>query len=549
MVSIWMIIVVTAYLCIIGYLGFRGYKSTKSATDYMLGGRSVHPYVMAMSYGATFISTSAIIGFGGAAGVFGMGLLWLTFMNIFIGIFIAFWVFGGRTRKMGLRLDAHTFPELLGRRFQSRFIQGASAVVIFLFIPLYASAVLTGAVKYITSQLGVDYNTALFVFSVIIALYVIMGGIKGVMYTDALQGTIMLFGMLALLIMTYSKLGGVTAAHQSLTDMAHLVPAKLQAGGHQGWTSMPEFGAPLWWVLVSTIIMGVGIGVLAQPQLAVRYMTVKSGKELNRAIPIGGVFIMMMTGVAFIVGALANVHFQQTVGKVAIVAAKGDVEAIIPMYLQSAMPEWFSVLFMLTLISAAMSTLSSQFHVMGTSIGRDLVEESMGRKNKGGGVFATRAGVLLGILVSVYLSYIMELKFGKTGTAIVARGTAIFFGLCACAFLPMYVGALWSRAITKAAAISGLLSGALSSLFWMVFVQEKASTALLVCEKLFGTRSLAISMVDGKEVFAKAGPMSWAFVDPLIIGLPIAIIVTVVVSKFSKKLPEEHLDFCLGKKK
>jgi SSS family solute:Na+ symporter len=376
-----------------------------------------------------------------------------------------------------------------------------------------------------------------------------MGGIKGVMYTDALQGTIMLFGMTALLFLTYSKMGGISAAHQSLTDMAELVPAKLQAGGHQGWTSMPKFGAPLWWVLVSTIIMGVGIGVLAQPQLAVRYMTVKSGKELNRAIPIGGVFIMMMTGVAFIVGALSNVHFQETVGKVSIVAAKGSVESIIPMYLQSAMPEWFSVLFMLTLISAAMSTLSSQFHVMGTSLGRDLVEESMGRKKKGGGVLATRVGVLVGILVSVYLSYIMELKFGKTGTAIVARGTAIFFGLCACAFLPMYIGALWSRTITKVGAISGMLAGALSSLFWIVFIVEKSSTALLICNKLFGTRSLAIQVIDGKEVFTKAGPMVWAFVDPLIIGLPIAIIVTVVVSLFTKKTADEHLDMCMGIKK
>ena len=546
--SIWMIITVVAYLCIIAYLGFRGFQTTKSATDYMLGGRKVHPYVMAMSYGATFISTSAIVGFGGAAGVFGMGLLWLTFMNIFVGIFIAFWVFGGRTRKMGLKLDAHTFPELLGRRFRSKFIQGAAAVIIFLFIPLYASAVLTGAVKYISSQLSMDYNTALLIFAVIIALYVIMGGIKGVMYTDALQGTIMLLGMTALLILTYAKLGGVTNAHQALTDLAPQVPAKLQAGGHQGWTSMPKFGAPLWWVLVSTIIMGVGIGVLAQPQLAVRYMTVKSGKELNRAIPIGGVFIMMMTGVAFIVGALSNVYFFETTGKVAIVAAKGSVESIIPMYLQSAMPQWFSVLFMLTLISAAMSTLSSQFHVMGTSLGRDLVEESLGRKKGSGGMLATRFGVLAGILVAVYLSYIMEVKFGKTGTAIVARGTAIFFGLCACAFLPMYVGALWSRGITKAGAIAGMLSGSLSSLFWLFFIQEKTSTAMLMCNKMFGVRSLAIRMVDGSEQFIKAGKIVWAFVDPLFIGLPIAIIVTVIVSKFTKKMSDGHLDLCMGTK-
>ncbi|MBN2702929.1 MAG: sodium:solute symporter family protein [Pontiellaceae bacterium] len=545
---IWMIIIFVAYLCIIGYLGFRGYRATKSATDYMLAGRKVHPYVMAMSYGATFISTSAIVGFGGAAGVFGMGLLWLTFLNIFVGIFIAFWIFGGRTRRMGLRLDAHTFPELLGRRFQSRFIQGASALIIFLFVPLYASSVLTGAVKYIASQMSMDYNAALLVFSAIIALYVIMGGIKGVMYTDALQGTIMLFGMTVLLIFTYSKLGGVVQAHQSLTDLADMVPKSLQDKGHQGWTSMPQFGTPLWWTLVSTIIMGVGIGVLAQPQLAVRYMTVKSGKELNRAIPIGGVFIMMMTGVAFVVGALSNVHFVKTIGSVSIAAAGGDVEAIIPMYLQSAMPDWFSILFMLTLISAAMSTLSSQFHVMGTSLGRDLVEESIGRKKGGSGMLATRIGVLSGILVAVYLSYIMEVKFGKTGTAIVARGTAIFFGLCACAFLPMYVGALWSRAITKAGAIAGMMSGFFTSLFWIVFVEEKAAAALMICEKIFGTPSLGIRMVNGDAVYSKTGPFIWSFVDPLLIGLPIAIVVTLVVSRFTKKTSEEHLNRCLGTK-
>lgn len=545
--SAWMTIAVIVYLFVIGYLGYRGYRGTRNATDYLVGGRKIHPYVMAMSYGATFISTSAIVGFGGAAGVFGMGLLWLTFLNIFMGIFVAFVFFGGRTHVMGLRLDAHTYPELLGRRFQSRFLQGASAVIIFVFMPLYTAAVLIGAAKYLGEQLAMPYETALFVFSVIIALYVIMGGIKGVMYTDALQGTIMLLGMTALIVLTYQKLGGVTAAHQALTDLAPQVPAGLAKGGHVGWTSMPAFGSPLWWTLVSTIVMGVGIGVLAMPQLAVRYMTVKSRRELNRAVPIGGVFILMMTGVAFVVGALTNVYFFQTTGKVAIGAAGGDVEAIIPMFVKGTMPGWFSVLFMLALLSAAMSTISSQFHAMGTSLGRDLVEQAI-RKGKvaGGGVLATRLGILVGIIVSVYLGYELEKHFGKDGVAIVARGTAIFFGLCACAFLPMYVGALWSKAITKAAAIAGMLTGALSGLLWMLFVHEKESTALFLCQKLFGVRSLGIYLVDGAEKFHKAGPFIWAFVDPLFVGLPLAILVTVVVTFFTKKFSEEHLQRCFG---
>jgi SSS family solute:Na+ symporter len=258
----FMTIAVILYFGAVAYLGYRGFRQTHTATDYMLGGRKIHPFVMAMSYGATFISTSAIVGFGGAAGVFGMGLLWLTFLNIFVGIFIAFVFFGGRTRRIGLRLDAHTFPELLGRRFQSRFIQMAVGSLIFLFMPLYASAVLMGAAKYLAQQLNMPYEAALFTFSVIIALYVVMGGMKGVMYTDAFQGSLMFVGMAALLVLTYVRMGGITEAHAQLTALAPMVPAKLAAGGHLGWTAMPVFGSPLWWTLVSTIVLGVGIGVL-----------------------------------------------------------------------------------------------------------------------------------------------------------------------------------------------------------------------------------------------------------------------------------------------
>src|SRR6056297_2910866 len=134
------IFIVLAYLFITFWLGWLGYKKTATASDYLIAGRTVHPFVMAMSYGATFISTSAIVGFGGVAGMFGMSLLWLTFLTVFIGIFIAFVCLGGPTRKMGHKLGAHTFPELLGRRYSSKFIQVFSGLIIFIFIPLYAAA-------------------------------------------------------------------------------------------------------------------------------------------------------------------------------------------------------------------------------------------------------------------------------------------------------------------------------------------------------------------------------------------------------------------------
>ncbi len=586
------IVIVLLYLFLVVFLGWLGYTRTKTAADYLVAGRKTNPFVMAMSYGATFISTSAIVGFGGVAGLFGMSVLWLTFCNIFVGIFIAFVFLAPAARRMGHRLDAHTFPELLARRFDSRFIQVFAGLVIFLFIPLYAAAVLIGGCEFISTQFGIDYNAALLVFSVIIAAYVVMGGLKGVMYSDALQGSIMFVGMLTLLLFTYGRLGGLTKAHQALTDLAPLVPGSLQAIGHQGWTAMPKFGFGdtqynLWWIVITTITLGVGIGVLAQPQLVVRFMTVRSTRELNRAVAVGGVFILIMTGVAFTVGALSNAYFADygtpltgrvvqvlneeeglvvlqvmargetggwadVEGRVApvkltgepvedaggapvvggrsisVVYAGGNPDQIIPMYITSAMPKWFGLLFLMTLLAAAMSTLSSQFHAVGTSIGRDVYEQVTGRHGRSIGI--NRAGVILGILIAMLWSYYAR------GGYIIARATAIFFGLCASAFLPAFIGGLFWKRMSRPAAIASMVMGFAVTAFWLLFVKAQEASAIGLVQKL----------TDGKASILADSP-NWPVVDPLVVALPISILVAVVVTLVTRPVAKEHLDKCFAR--
>ena len=515
--------IVLIYLLVTLYLGYRGWKSTKDSEGYMVAGRTTHPYIMAMSYGATFISTSAIVGFGGTAGLFGMGLLWLTLLNIFVGIFLAFIVYGKRTRKIGHNLNAMTFPELLGKRFDSKFIQIFSGIVIFLGMPLYASVVLIGAARFMETTLAIDYKVALLIYAVIIAVYVFWGGLRGVMYTDAMQGTVMFVGMAILLIMTYSHLGGITAAHQALTNLAHLVPAKLAAQGHTGWTSMPSFGSTWWWTLMSTVVMGVGIGVLAMPQLVVRFMTVKSNRELNRGVLIGGIFILAMTGVAFVVGSLSNVFFYQTQGNISVNIAKGNADSIIPLYINAATPEWFVYLFMLTLLAAAMSTSSSQFHAQGTAIGRDIYETLTNKKGSGS-ILITRIGIIIAVVIAVVLGLILP-------DNIIARGTAIFFGLCAAAFLPMYTSALYWKGATKAGAIAGLVTGTFVTVFWYLFIHKAEAVPLGICKMLLG-RDVLIAQ------------MPWPVVDPILVALPLAILATVAVSLMTKRPNDKHLEEC-----
>jgi SSS family solute:Na+ symporter len=516
-------VIILVYLLITLYLGYRGWRSTKDSEGYLVAGRKTHPYIMAMSYGATFISTSAIVGFGGTAGLFGMGLLWLTLLNIFVGIFLAFIVYGKRTRKMGHNLNAMTFPELLGKRYDSKFVQYFSGLVIFFGMPLYASVVLIGAARFMETTLQIDFDVALLIYSVIIAAYVIWGGLRGVMYTDAMQGTIMFFGMAFLLIMTYTHLGGITAAHQALTDMAHLVPAKLAAQGHTGWTSMPIFASTWWWTLVSTIVMGVGIGVLAMPQLVVRFMTVKSNRELNRGVLIGGIFILAMTGIAFVVGALSNVFFLQTQGNISMNIAKGNADSIIPIYINAATPEWFVYLFMLTLLAAAMSTSSSQFHAQGSAIGRDIYE-TLFHKRGGSSILITRMGIVTAIVIAVVLGY-------ELPDNIIARGTAIFFGLCAAAFLPMYTCALYWRGATRVGAIAGLITGTFATVFWYLFIHKAEAVPLGISKMLLG-RDVLITQ------------MPWPVMDPIIVVLPLSMLATVAVSLMTRRPDEKHLEEC-----
>ncbi len=603
-------LLVVLYLAVIGYLGWLGYRRTRGAADYLIAGRQVHPFIMAVSYGATFISTSAIVGFGGVAAMFGMSLLWLVFANIFIGVFLAFVVLGPVTRRMGHRLDAHTFPELLGRRYQSKAVQVFAGLVIFLFIPLYAAAVLIGGCEFIAARFGVPYPAALLIFSAIVASYVVVGGLKGVMYTDALQGAIMFVGMAVLLVWTYSELGGVAVAHERLGDMADEAFVGFRAIGHEGWTAMPAFGwgdtkHDLWWIVISTITLGVGIGVLAQPQLVVRFMTVRSRRQLNRAVLVGGVFILMMVGVVYVVGALSNVYFarheqitghlvgpheptriilkkergvlkrvdcqllhidvdgdqladvhviRQGLGKAEAILPKADVttlangrvevrpratsfvravvhtkdgwalnaDSIVPLYITQSLPAWFGVVFLLTLLAAAMSTASSQFHALGASIARDVWLPLTGKDGRAMAV--TRIGILIGITIAVLFAYYAR------GGYFIARATAIFFGLCASTFLPAFVGGLFCKWVTRAGCIASMVIGFTVSAGWLTLVKAKEAGAIGIVQELTG----------GKPSLLADYP-NWPVVDPVVIALPLSVFTLVLVSMVTRKPSAEHL--------
>ncbi|MEW9031245.1 MAG: sodium:solute symporter family protein [Planifilum fimeticola] len=500
--------IIIVYMAIMSWLAYLGNKQTRTAEDYLVAGRRIHPLVMALSYGATFISTSAIIGFGGASALYGFGMLWLAFLNIIVGIFVAFAVFGVRLRKMSSNLGATTFPTLLGERYQSKFITVFSGLMIFLFMPAYTSIVLIGGGRFLQETLKVDFNVGLMLLAIIVGLYVITGGLKAVMYTDAFCALVMTVGMVFLLFSSYSAVGGVIDGHEGLSAMRDLVPQALAEQGHRGWTAMPEFGSPLWWTLVSTLIMGVGIGVLAQPQLAMRSMTVTDNRALYRAVLIGGVFMFFMTGTAFMAGPLSNLYFHETQGKISVDVAGGNIDLIMPIFINQIMPEWFLYLFTLTLLSAAISTISSLIHVQGAAFGEDILK-TLGVKSAKGSLNLSKIGVLVGVVAAVILAYILP-------GSVIAQATAFWFGICAAGFLPALIGALYWRNATRAGAAASIVTGFVVSIFGFLFLHQKEAAAIGLSKALFGKETLL--------------PYPWTHVDPLFYAFPIAAVVFVTVS-------------------
>jgi SSS family solute:Na+ symporter len=217
---------------------------------------------------------------------------------------------------------------------------------------------------------------------------------------------------------------------------------------------------------------------------------------------------------------------------ISLIYAKGDSDQIIPLFIKSAMPGWFGIVFLLTLLAAAMSTLSSQFHTLGTAAGRDVFERLTGGPKAGTNrtILIVRTAILIGLVVAVTLCYYAQQQ--QVLVSFIARATAIFFGLCAAAFLPAFIGGLFSKRVTKAGAIASMIVGAAVTVFWLAYVKA-AECALIGLVK--------------QSILAKHP--NWPVVDSLIIALPLSTLTLIVVSLLTRAPDEAHLVKCFPTQK
>ncbi|MCL2786529.1 MAG: sodium:solute symporter family protein [Methanomassiliicoccaceae archaeon] len=508
--------VMAVFVAVTLFLGWYGYKNTKNQDQFMLGRNKSNPLLIGLAYGASFLSVSAIVGFGGVAAGYGMGMMWLVFLNLFVGLFIAFVVFGKRTRRLNVNLGALTFADFLGKRFNSSFIRTLTAVIVLVGMPIYCAAVLIAGVSFLSnSGLGLNRDIAIFLLSFVVLLYVAYGGIIAVMYNDALQAAIMFIGMFTILLVTYFVLGqshdgGISGIHQGLTDLWASAGAAYPSGGSwqgmTGWASFPSLGSNAWLYMVSTVLMGVGIGALAQPQLVARFMTAKDTKTLNRSLIVGSIFMIVIVGSAYTVGALTNLYY----GESPIHSLSQAIDTVIPLFVtdifgtMGAWGELFFVVFILAILCAAISTMCVLLHTMGAAAGYDLWSEA-GKKFKKvdrnkPSLRITRIATVIMMVVVIFIAYMLPLD-------IIARATAIFMGLTAAALLPAYTHAVFSKNPRTRPARLSMVAGSVVWLVWALFVNAS-----------IGGRLGIEPVIAGQLIY----------VDPLIIALPVSAAIMII---------------------
>ncbi len=256
--------IVVIYVIVMIAIGLWCMNKNKSVSDFFLGGRTIGPWLTAFAYGATYFSAVLFIGYAGKLGWgFGLHTLWIVAGNAFIGVFLAWYVLGKRTRTMTARLNAMTMPEFLEARYDSRMLKVISAIIIFIFLVPYTASVYMGLSYLFEVNLGIPYLYALGFMAVLTAIYLIMGGYLALAITDLIQGVVMIIGV-------FIMVGTLVGQHGGFIESTRELMKPEYAPGLSAPTAIPG------WLTLASLVIVTSFGPFGMPQMVQKFYSIKN---------------------------------------------------------------------------------------------------------------------------------------------------------------------------------------------------------------------------------------------------------------------------------
>jgi len=379
-------VLVTFIIYILGMLavGYYYYRKNDSIEDYFLGGRTLNPYVTALSAQASDMSGWLLMGFPGALYAGGFNAMWIG-IGLAIGTYLNWQFTAKRLRRYTEVVDAITVADFFEHRFKdkSRSLRIVSAVVILVFFTIYVSSGLIAGGLLFESVLNINYQLAVFLSVIIIGLYTFLGGFKAVSWTDFIQGTLMFVALLAVPLVVINMVGGFG---EVWNQVAEVNPDLLQAGKlveynlaeKVMWTSGPRAGDGLTFVgLIS--LLGWGLGYFGMPHILVRFMGIKSAKQLP---------VAQFVGVTWVVISLIGAVLVGIMGIIVLPNPLSNTEMVFLSMLQELFNPWIAGIFLAAVLAAIMSTIDSQLLVSSSALAEDfyksLINQRQVKKNYSG---------------------------------------------------------------------------------------------------------------------------------------------------------------------
>ena len=404
-------------------------KHSTDVNGFVLGGRSVGPWLTAFAYGTSYFSAVIFVGYAGQFGwKFGVASTWIGIGNAVLGSLLAWVILGRRTRLMSQHLESATMPEFFGKRFQSPALKIAASIIVFIFLIPYTASLYNGLSRLFSMAFPqIDYSVCVIVMAVLTGIYVTAGGYMATAINDFIQGVIMLFGIVAVIAAVLSQNGGFLASLEGLAKVESEIPGAFNS-----------FFGPDPLNLLFVVIL-TSLGTWGLPQMVQKFYAIKSEKDIHKGTVISTVFALVVAGGCYFLGGFGRL-FSDKLSFTADGGIVGGFDAIIPTML-SGLPDILIAIVIILVLSASMSTLSSLVLASSSTLTLDLLKGHV-IKN----MTEKKQILSLRILIVVFIVISAVIAIFKDYLSAIADMMGISWGALAGAFLaPFLYGLYWKR--------------------------------------------------------------------------------------------------------
>ena len=497
------IIMLIAFFGVMVGVGFYCRAHTTDVNGFVLGGRSVGPWLTAFAYGTSYFSAVVFVGYAGQFGwKFGIASTWIGIGNAVIGSLLAWAILGRRTRIMTQHLNSATMPQFFGQRFDSTPLKIGASVIVFIFLIPYTASLYNGLSRLFGMAFNIDYSVCILLMSVLTAVYVIAGGYMATAINDFIQGIIMLFGIVTVIAAVIASKGGFMEALRGLAAVSDETTAGLPGAFNSFFGPDP---LNLLFVVILT-----SLGTWGLPQMVQKFYSIKSESDIKKGMIISTLFAIVVSGGCYFLGGFGRLFSDQ------IDIAAGGYDSVIPTMLSGLSPLLLGLVVILVL-SASMSTLSSLVMASASTLTIDFLKGNFVKKME-----EKQQVLWIRVLVVVFIaiSAVIALVQYKSNVTFIAQLMGISWGALAGAFLAPFLYSLYWKKTTKASC-------------WVCFV---FGSVLMIANMLFRS-SFPVLLQSPINCGAVA----------MLAGLVIVPVVSLFTKKPDNRLVEDAFD-CYNKK-